>query len=270
MRFGCCLNMVAGNADGTGIERIGALTRAGYDYVELPLAEMMQLSEPAFGALQDALEKHGVRCEACNNFFPKTMRLTGAQADPMGETLDYVERALARAEGLGVRKVVFGSGGAKQAPAGYPIEKGYLQVVELLRAIGPIAKKHGVTVVIEPLRRAECNLINSFEEGCRLADDADDPQVKVLADYYHMSEENEPAEHVARLAPGHLAHLHFANPDGRVYPHDGDGHDYSAFVRAVRSAGYADTMSCEAYSDNYERDAARTLAFLRTAFEKEG
>ena len=42
MKFGCCLNMVSTQPDGTGIEFIDQLKNAGFDYVELPTAQMMQ------------------------------------------------------------------------------------------------------------------------------------------------------------------------------------------------------------------------------------
>ena len=45
MKYGCCLNMIASKSDKTGIEHLRRLAMSGYDYVELPLAEIMDLSE---------------------------------------------------------------------------------------------------------------------------------------------------------------------------------------------------------------------------------
>ncbi|MBC5581866.1 sugar phosphate isomerase/epimerase [Anaerofilum sp. BX8] len=267
MKYGCCLNMVAGGPDGTGMEHIAALAAAGYDYVELPLAEIMALDETQFTALYQALQNANIPCEACNNFFPKTLRLTGTQADSIEQTMEYVERALARAATLGARKVVFGSGGAKNVPAGFPIEEGWRQVTELTRRIGPVARQNGILIVIEPLRKAECNLINSFAEGCRLADDVDDSNVKVLVDYYHLTEEKESVKHVEQLGPHYLGHIHFANPKGRVYPSAQDGWDYSDFVKAIKAAGYSDTLSCEAYTSEYPRAAREALEFFKANFD---
>lgn len=113
MRFGCCLNMVSSEADkGTGIDFIETLSEIGYDYVELPLAEMAALSEEEFLSLKRRIDRTGIKCEVCNNFFPKTMRLTGASVD-YTEIMAYVDRALRRAQSLGVEYVVFGSGPAK-------------------------------------------------------------------------------------------------------------------------------------------------------------
>lgn len=138
MRFGCCLNMIAKGPDGTGIEYIEALAKAGFDYAELPLAEMMALPDGQFQELVRRVAGSGVHCEACNNFFPKTERLTGESAD-LGKSLDYARRAMDRAALLGAERIVFGSGGAKNVPEGFPMEKGYAQVVELLGRLAPEA-----------------------------------------------------------------------------------------------------------------------------------
>lgn len=52
MRYGCCLNMVAKGEDKTGIEWIEKLAEMGFDYAELPLAEIMMLSEAEFKAFK--------------------------------------------------------------------------------------------------------------------------------------------------------------------------------------------------------------------------
>lgn len=266
MKFGCCLNMVASGPDGTGIEGIETLAELGYDYAELPLAEVTALPDEAFELLLTRLEKSGVPCEACNNFFPKTMGLTGADADREA-ALAYAGKALSRARRLGAGIVVFGSGPAKNVPEGFPLDKGYRQVVELLQSIGPMAERERIVIAVEPLRRAECNLINTFAEGCGLARDVNNRNVRVLADFYHMSQEREPVEQVRALGKEWLVHTHLANPQGRVFPADPEEAAYAPFAQALRATGYHGRMSCEAYSNALAVDGKRALAFLRRTFE---
>ena len=263
MRYGCCLNMIAGSSDkGTGIGFIETLAKAGYDYVELPLAEMTALTDAEFLELEGKVKASGIRCEVCNNFFPKTVRLTGDGVDHDG-IMAYVERALKRAQALGVEYVVFGSGPAKNVPDGYPLEKGYAQVAELLRMVDRRLDEYGITVVIEPLRREECNLINSFAEGCRLAEDVGGTHIKVLVDYYHMWTEKEPEEHIARDGKEYLRHVHFADPNGRVYPKIEEGTSgYRPFFHALQTIGYDGRISCEAYTDDFGKDAGKALEFF--------
>lgn len=115
MKFGCCINMIASGEDKIGAEHIGLIKQAGYDYLEMPLAEITQLSDSAFEDLLCMVQENGLPCEACNNLFPASVRLTGQSAD--SSTIQaYLERAIPRAAALGAKVVVFGSGGA-QAPA---------------------------------------------------------------------------------------------------------------------------------------------------------
>ena len=88
MKFGCCLNMVATGSDGTGIERLDTIAKLGYDYVELPLAEMTALPREKFEEIKKIVASSGIRCETCNNFFPGTIRLTGSDVD-MYRVLEY-------------------------------------------------------------------------------------------------------------------------------------------------------------------------------------
>lgn len=265
MRFGCCLNMIASQPDGTGIEYIEKLSEIGYDYVELPLAEMMALSDNEFESFKERIERSGIRCEVCNNFFPKSIRLTGSDVN-IDEILQYVELALKRASSLGVEYVVFGSGGAKNVPSGYPLDKGYQQVVCLLKQIAPIAKKNHITICIEPLRKAECNLINTFEEGCKLAKEVNEDNIRVLVDYYHMCVEEEPVENIRNEGENYLRHVHFARHEGRVYPESKSEDSYEPFIDALEGARYSSRVSCEAYTENFDVSATRTLAFFKEIF----
>lgn len=260
MKFGCCLNMIARNADGIGYEHLGVLKESGYDYAELPLAEIMVLPDEAFLSLRQALIHSQIPCEACNNFFPGTLRLTGADTNWSG-ILQYVQQALLRAGILGARRVVFGSGKAKHVPPDFSMERGYEQVVNLLRAVSPIADASGITVVIEPLRKAECNLINTFQEGCNLAKDVNCKNIRVLVDFYHLTVEQESPDVLRQLGPQYLQHVHFANPTGRVYPASMDEAAYQPFFQALNDIGYNQRISCEAYTDNFQKYApiARSL-----------
>lgn len=263
MKIGCCTNMISNGADGTGIEYIEKLAAIGFDYIELPLAEMNALSNDDFNALVKRVEASKIRCETCNNCFPATMRLTGSEVDPVAITA-YVAHAFSRAARLGVEYVVFGSGPAKNIPKGFPMEDGYRQVVKLLQYISAVAAKYGITIVIEPLRVLECNLIHSFQEGCQLAKDVDQANVKVLVDFYHLSQENEPIQHLLDEGQQYLRHVHFARDEGRVFPAKIDEDpNYKLFFDALETIGYDQRISLEAYTSDFENNAPVALQFFR-------
>ena len=265
MKFGCCLNMVATKADATGTEWIKAAKAAGFDYLELPLAEIMALTEEQVQKIRGELIQNDIPCEACNNFFPKTMRLTGQEVD-IESVMSYVNKALKMAASLGAKRVVFGSGGAKNVPEGFSLQTGYQQVVSLLKKIAPIAKKYDIIISIEPLRKAECNLINTFEEGVKLATNVGSDFVRVLVDFYHLTEENEPVDHLLMYGNNYLQHVHFAKPEGRVYPSSAEAELYIPFINVLKEIGYDERVSCEAYSDNFRDDSKKTVEFFRKFF----
>ena len=55
--------MLGDKNDAVGRRYIGTLKEAGYDYMELPLAQIMELSETSFSELAEEAEKTGLFCE---------------------------------------------------------------------------------------------------------------------------------------------------------------------------------------------------------------
>jgi D-psicose/D-tagatose/L-ribulose 3-epimerase len=258
MRFGICGCLVSA-ADPLGADIVEQLGTLGYDYIELSLRDLAALSEPAFTSLASRLQRAGVPCEACNNFFPAEIRLTGPAAD-LPAALGYAQAAFARAERLGVSIVVFGSSGARNVPAGFPLDAAWTQLRGLLAALGPIADEHGITIVIEHLNRGESNILNSIAEGWRMAKEVAHPRIRVLADAYHVRQEHEDPAILAQAAP--IAHVHIAQQAERLFP-SGDDAELAKFFRALRATGYAQRVSIEAYPKDFPADAARGLRVCR-------
>jgi len=260
MRIGYCTNLIATQIDGTGSEWIEKGKENGFDYVELPLAQMVDLNDKEFLSLKEKVGSSGLKCEACNNFFPASIRLTGNDVD-YGKTEAYLDKALGRAAQLGVKVIVLGSPKSKNVPEGYPMDKAWSQLVELLRTIDPLVRTRGITVVIEPLNKGESNIINTAAEGLQLAKAADRENIKLLIDYYHLVMERENPE-IILDAGSYIKHIHFANPAGRVYPAEKvDG--YVRFVDLLKRIGYEERISIEAYSKDFCHDAKRSVKILR-------
>jgi D-psicose/D-tagatose/L-ribulose 3-epimerase len=260
MRFGCCVNMLVPLSQGTGAELVEQVAASGFEYLELPLARMAALSEPAFSAVCRRVELTQISTEACNDFFPPELKLTGPLAD-ISRALSYSSGALERAARLGAKVVVFGSGGARAVPDDFPKAKAYEQLVQLLAELGALAEANDLTIAIEPLNRTECNIIYTLAEAYELAKRVNHNRVQVLADYYHLVMESEPVQQVSEVA-AHIRHVHVSDPAGRIYPHSSDA-NLTQFFRLLAESGYDGRMSVEAYSQNFEQDAAVTLPKMR-------
>ena len=259
LRFGICGCLIS-PADPLGADIVEQLAVLGYDYIELSLRDLAALPEAAFADLAARLRRAGVPCEACNNFFPPEIRLTGPAAD-LPAALGYARAAFARAARLGVTVVVFGSSGARNVPAGFPHDAAWVQLRALLVELGPIAEEHGITIVIEHLNRGESNILNSIAEGWRMAQEVAHPHVQVLADAYHVRQENEDPAILATLGSA-LVHVHVAQQAERVFP-SGDDAALADFFAKLRTTGYARCCSIEGYTKDFSADAARALRVCR-------
>jgi sugar phosphate isomerase/epimerase len=157
--------------------------------------------------------------------------------------------------------VVFGSSGARNVPAGFPMDEAWSQLRRLLVELGPIAGEHGITIVIEHLNRGESNILNSIADGWRMAQEVAHPRIRVLADAYHVRQENEDPAILAQVTPP-VAHVHVAERAERIFP-TGDDAALAAFFRQLRATGYAQRVSIEGYTKDFSTDAARALRVCR-------
>lgn len=121
--------------------------------------------------------------------------------------------------------------------------------------------------MIEPLNKGECNIINTFEEGCHIAKEVDHDSVKVLVDYYHLMLEKEPIDHLKQLGAENLLHVHFARTKGRGFPVSSDeDSNYDPFINTLKAINYNRRVSIEAFSNDLYADASRTLDFFKKNF----
>ncbi len=260
MRLGCCGSMISPSADPVGIEGIEVMAEIGFDYIELSLSDLASLSAPAFGELARRIERSGLRCEACNNFFPRRIRLTGAEAR-LDKALDYACHALDRAARLGAQIIVFGSSGAKNVPEGFPVAAAWGQIVELLQRLGPMAAERACIIAIEPINRQESNIVNLAAAGLRLACEVDHPNIQLLVDFYHLRMESEDPDIILEAGPA-VRHIHFAQVEQRAFPGRWEP-AYAEFFGNLRRIQYAGRCSIEAYTHDFPADARRALKVLR-------
>ena len=178
---------------------------------------------------------------------------------------NYLEGAIGRVAALGGQAIVFGSGGARNVPDGFPQAEANNQLVRFLRLAGDVAEREEVTIVIEPLNSRDSNIITSVVEGMQLAQAADHPRVRLLADLYHMMEDDEPLENITTCAQW-LNHVHVADTS-RGAPGEGD-YPYGEFFRRLHGGGYSGRISIECRWDDLAAQAAPAVKFLRRMWDE--
>lgn len=272
MRFGVCGNLAASKPDKTGIEIIEKLKQVGYDYIELPISEIMDLPVQAREEIVARVDGSGLRSEVMNNFFPRRMKLTGPRVDRPAIRA-YYEEALALAKRLGAEYMVFGSPFAKSYPLGFDKELALEQLTELTAQVDAYAASIGMRILIEPIHIFECNIINTFAEGVSLAKAIDAKATDVLLDFYHMTRNGEDIRTLLPDGRAYLRHLHFACPfhpgEGeRVFPLDvNEWPQYRSLAEILKELDYSGRISIEARTSDFDGQAARSLAVMKELFQ---
>jgi D-psicose/D-tagatose/L-ribulose 3-epimerase len=245
----------------TSLNNVPAARAAGFDYVELATTEIAALSESDFETAARTLAGVGLPTPVTNLFLPAALRVTGPEIDKDRQRA-YVAKAFERVARLGVRTVVFGSGGARRVPDGFAREEAFRQLVDFGRRISPLARARDITVAVEPLRREETNIVNSAAEGLALVEAVDDSAFQLMVDFYHLASERENPDIIVR-ARAHLRHIHMANPNGRVFPLAWTEFDYEPFFASLRKVGYDQAISIEASTKALMTEAPQAIALLR-------
>jgi sugar phosphate isomerase/epimerase len=258
IRFGVC----------TSVDQATDLVDTGVDFIEENIQRLLMPLAPQreFAPMLAACRAAPLPVLAANAFFPPHLKLVGPQVD-LATLLAYADTACGRASEIGIGHLVLGSGGARHIPDGWAIADAQAQFVELCHGIGPLASKHGVTVVIEALNRGECNFINSLAEAATLIDACAHPHIQLLTDIYHMLREDEPADQItaqSRL----IRHAHIAEKAERTVPGVA-GDDFTPYFAALKAMSYSGLMAIEArYGADLVADVRLGVATLRTQWHR--
>jgi D-psicose/D-tagatose/L-ribulose 3-epimerase len=254
MRLGCCIS---------GEDQLAPLEGSA-DYCELPVARALMDSDETYARLAARLGAGAAPALACNVFLPTRLKVVGPEVD--GDALAaYVATALARMERLGAGVLVVGSGASRAVPNGFDRDRALAQFADFLRAVAARGADHGVTVVLEPLRPEETNLLNTVAESAAFLRERDTGPARLLADLYHMREQRESLDSLGEAADL-LAHVHVAGVGrGRPAP---DAEDLEPFLRALHDAGYAGDCSIECNWKDFAAEAPGALAHTRSVAQR--
>lgn len=265
---------IVGGASAFAKNKIGYCTMdvdkakaAGFDYAELGFRTFAAMSDEDFAKFAAKVKENKLPTPVANVFLPNEQKVVGPNIDD-AKIIDYAQRGFDRAKQLGIKTVVFGSGGARKVPDGFAKEEAMKQLVALAKKLAPEAKKRGIVMAVEPLQTKETNIINTAAEGLEWVKAVDHPNFQLMVDFYHLALEKEDPAILVKGAK-YIKHIHIANPKGRVFPESPDEFDYSGFFAQLKKSGYAGTISVEAKPPHdFETDAPKTLAFLREASDK--
>ncbi|WP_428940541.1 sugar phosphate isomerase/epimerase family protein [Fontivita pretiosa] len=257
MRFGIC----------TAVDKAAVVKQAGWDFVEESVQRLFapRVADEQWGGAA-AVAAAALPVPAANGLVPGELKITGPQVR-RDELLAHMNTVIRRAAQTGTRIIVFGSGAARSVPEGFDRATARQQIIDFLRDSAAICQQHQVILVVEPLNRRECNIINSVAQAMEYVHAVDHPNVMCLLDSYHFWLEDEPLANVEK-AMGWIRHVHVADREGRVPPGESGQADYRPLFGVLKSGGYDGLISVEARFADLPAAAPRVLDFLMRQWEQ--
>ncbi len=252
MKIGVCV--------GTDIEKMKIAKEIGYDYVESNSGDIVKATDEKI----EEMKNIGIPVLTSNCFIG--LRIVGPERDDE-KISEYLSKLFERSSYLGLEYLVFGSSGARKKPDDMSLEEVKAQTVDFLKKhVVPNCEKYNIKIAIEPLRKAECNWLNTIENGVEIAEMVGSPYINVLCDVKHMHDGNDSLENITRYADK-LIHAHTSNPLGdgehkRIYPAVGDGYNQDDFILPCIKAGIP-SCSIEADVIDFEQDAKNAFEVLK-------
>ncbi|MEO8617297.1 MAG: sugar phosphate isomerase/epimerase family protein [Luteolibacter sp.] len=227
------------------LDKAAALKAEGADFLTESVGNFLvpDQSEEAFEKNLAKLASSPLPILACNGFIrPANLHCIGPEANH-DAILTWAETSFRRMKKANGKFIVFGSAGARKVPHGWPKEKADEQFVSLLKKLGPLAEAQGITVTVEQLRAEECNYINHIGEGAALIRAANHPNIRMLADIYHMACGGDtPAD--LKAAMDVIVHVEIAEKATRTVPGI-SGDDFRPYFHVLRETGYKGAVSIE-------------------------
>lgn len=257
MRYGVC----------GGPDLGPALKKAGFDYLESTVEHLLcpEAGDAEFDRRRKRHDACGLPVDVCGALYPRTVRLIGPNLarDAFLRRLDAV---FDRARRAGLAVIVFGASSSRRIPDGFCRETAWKQLVALGREAGDRAAAAGLVCVVEPIHRAECNILTSLAETLTFVVEVDRPAVRAMVDAFHWAREREPEETIARARPP-LAHAHVATGRNRRAP-GLEPCDFDAFYRGLAGGGYDGRLSVEGGLPADTDDLADVLAHMKDALAR--
>ena len=253
MRYGCVITP----------DQIGAAIATGFDYVELLARDLDPEGnyELALRKISRALARshRPVKVEVFSGLLPEDLAIVGPNVD-QERLRRYLHRAFTDMWALGGMLVVFAGGAARQIPEGFPREQAEAQLAQALAFTEDEGDRNGLDLALEPLNRAETNLLNTLDECRRFLADHTLEEVHLLADIYHLSSEGESLAVIEDCGPL-ITHVHIAD-SARLPPGQGD-FDFGPFFTTLRKIGYDARMSIRCVWRNFAQEAPPALAYVK-------
>jgi sugar phosphate isomerase/epimerase len=248
----------------TSPEQASTFAAAGFTFHEVNVQSNLKPlgDDTAFAPELIRLRGAALPAPAANCLLPGSLKTCGPTVN-FPDLLRYATVAMRRAAATGMQTLVFGSGAARMVPDGFPRELAWQQLLEFCRFASREAAPHNVMLVVEPLNRKECNILNTVGECGALVEQVAHPNCMLLVDAYHWGRDNDSAADIVKYG-GLLRHAHIATYANRLAP-GAEPCDFGPFFKAIAEARYSGRIAVEGKWTDPAKEAPIAMETLRRA-----
>ena len=247
---------------------IDAISKAGFDCIEMHYKEIIPMNEMEFVELKRKLADSPLTAEVFNNPLPLDKQIIAPDFNIM-DYREHLELGASRAAELGARYCNFGNGKTRSLPINASPEEtaaARIKICDAIKLICEINAKYNITVLLEPLSPVVSNFILSVPEAIALAAELGIENLKPFIDLRWFVDEKRPYDEIVKYAD-QIDHFHIDNPvkpfPERLIPRLTDNFDYKPFIEALKKICYKGIISCEANTfNNFEEDLKDFMVFF--------
>lgn len=252
------------------IEQASVLPHDDFAFIEENIQTLLvpEADDEAFQRRLAIVKGLGKPVYAANRLLPADLRPVGPNVDEARLTR-WLETVMARAEQAGVKIIVWGSGASRKLEEGWSRADAREQFIAAVAKAAPMAARHGVTIVIEPVCRHDSNFIRSLAEGADIVEQVNQPSVRLLADFWHMIIEDEPPSEIVRYRDI-IEHVHLSELGMDRGEPGRRGDDLRAYLAALKEAGYEKGLVIESFWNDLARESRSGLQHLRAQMRDVG
>lgn len=247
----------------------------GYDGIEIApftlAEEPSQISAAQRREYRDTIRSEGLGFVGLHWLMvsPKGLHVTTPDRDLRSRSWKHIDNLIDLCADLGDNGImVFGSPAQRGTTGGINRVEAMKNYSDGLASVAEHAVERGVTILVEALPRAQCDVINTLAEAVDVVNKIGSPAVRTMFDSHNAVDEMEPHAALVDRYFDLIRHIHVNEMDGR-HPGTGD-YDFKPVFEVLRRRGYQGWISLEAFDfkPGAETIASESLRYIEGEIEK--
>ncbi|MCK1242643.1 sugar phosphate isomerase/epimerase [Streptococcus uberis] len=142
-------------------------------------------------------------------------------------------------------------------------EEDFMVISESLRKLNEVASQTNTFIYLEPLNRYQDHMINTLSDSKKYIETNQFSNVKIIADFYHMNQEEDDISESIKENREYVKHIHLA--DNHRYAPGTGSIDFKKHFNTLKSINYSGWMvyECLMRGDDFEKTYQESIEFIK-------